>query len=115
MASWTARISPITHTRQRVLIGLCGFGVILLLAGCAAGANPVAAGGSAPGFWLGLWQGFIAPIAFLVSLFNHAVGIYEVHNGGAWYDFGFLVGLSVFFSGPAGAHRRTRAARRTRP
>lgn len=115
MASWTARISPITHTRQRVLIGLCGFGVILLLAGCAAGANPVAAGGSAPGFRLGLWQGFIAPIAFLVSLFNHAVGIDEVHNGGAWYDFGFLVGLSVFFSGPAGAHRRTGAARRTRP
>ena len=114
MASGTARVSPITPTRQLVLISLCGWGVIFLLDGCAAGANPVADGGIGPGFWLGLWQGFIAPIAFVVSLFNHAVGIYEVHNSGAWYDFGFLVGLSVFFSGPAGAHGRARATRKSR-
>ncbi len=88
--------------------------VTVLLAGCAAVANPVGGGGDSAGFWLGLWQGFIAPIAFLVSLVNHEVGIYEVNNSGAWYDFGYVVGLSAFFSGPAGARRRARAPRQPR-
>lgn len=84
------------------------------LAGCAAGVNPSAGGVGAAGFWLGLWQGFIAPITVVVSLFNHAVGIYEVHNSGAWYDVGFLIGISAFFSGPVGARKtrhRTKAVR----
>ena len=87
------------------------FASTLLLASCAAAANPVAGGSDSAGFWLGLWQGFIAPIAFLVSLFNHAVGIYEVHNNGAWYDFGYIVGLTIFFSGgtAGGARARPRA------
>ena len=60
-----------------------------------------------------LWQGFIAPITFLVSLFNDSVGIYEVHNNGGWYDFGFLIGVSIFFSAPAaGAGGRARSGRR---
>ena len=63
-----------------------------------------------------LWQGFIAPIAFLVSLFNHNVGIYQVHNNGAWYDFGYIVGLTIFFSGgTAGARTRPRASKGARP
>ncbi|WP_344063555.1 hypothetical protein [Terrabacter lapilli] len=48
------------------------------------------------------------PIAFLVSLFNHSVGIYEVHNNGAWYDFGYIVGLTIFFSGGTAGGARTR-------
>jgi hypothetical protein len=88
----------------------------LLLAACAAGPNTAAGQGTdAAGFWLGLWHGFIAPIAFLVSLFNDTVGIYEVHNNGGWYDFGFLMGVSAFFSGgPAGARGRSRSSKRTR-
>jgi len=27
------------------------------------------------------------------------VGIYEVHNSGAWYNFGYLLGLACFFGG----------------
>ena len=46
------------------------------------------------GFWAGYWHGSIAPIAFLVSLFNEQVGIYETHNNGKWYDFGFVLGAS---------------------
>ncbi|MBK6885133.1 MAG: hypothetical protein IPH03_00870 [Tetrasphaera sp.] len=86
-------------------------GVVLVLVSCAAGANPVPAGSHPAGFWLGLWQGFIAPIVVVISLFNHSVGIYEVHNTGAWYDVGFLVGISAFFSGPVGAMRATRRER----
>lgn len=72
----------------------------LLVAGCAAGANPAEGQGpGAAGFWLGLWQGLISPITFLVSLFNDDVSIYEVHNDGNWYDFGFMLGVSIAFSG----------------
>jgi hypothetical protein len=81
----------------------------LVLAGCAAGPNPAAGAGEA-GFWLGLWQGLILPVTFIVSLFNEDVSIYEVANNGNWYDFGYCVGLSMFFSaGPAaGAANRRR-------
>lgn len=102
---------------DRVVFALAGVGVLaLLLAGCAAGANPEAGQGAADaGFWLGLWQGFISPIAFLVSLFNDSVGIYEVNNSGGWYNFGFLLGVSAFFSGggagAAGGSRSPKAVR----
>ena len=87
--------------------------VVVLLAACAAGPNEAANGANEAGFWLGLWHGFIAPIAFIVSLFNDSVGIYEVDNKGGWYDFGFLLGVSIFFSsGGAGAGGRSRGRRR---
>lgn len=58
--------------------------------------------GAAPaGFWAGLWHGFISPITFIVSLFNPRVRIYEVHNRGRWYDFGFIIGISSAFGGSA--------------
>jgi hypothetical protein len=74
-----------------------------MLAGCAPGANQ--SKGTAnqhdvvAGFWLGLWQGFIASFVFVVSLFKNNLCIYEVHNNGAWYNFGYLLGLACFFGG----------------
>lgn len=74
--------------------------VVLLVAACAAGANPeVDAGPDPAGFWLGLWQGFIAPVTFFISLFTDNVNIYEVNNNGNWYDFGFVIGAGLLFSG----------------
>jgi hypothetical protein len=74
-----------------------------LLAGCAAGANQLrgTANGSevVAGFWLGLWHGFSAPFMFVVSLFRSNIGVYEVHNNGGWYNFGYLFGLACFFGG----------------
>ncbi|GAA3515133.1 hypothetical protein [Actinocatenispora rupis] len=85
-----------TRYRRAALVAL----PLLLLAGCAAGPNDVVAtSGSQPaGFWLGLWQGLISPVTFLVSLFNDHVNIYEVHNNGNWYNFGFMLGISTVFS-----------------
>ena len=99
----------------RGIIAVAGLAlVVVLLTACTAGPNTAAGQGPQDaGFWLGLWQGFIAPITFLVSLFNDSVGIYEVHNNGGWYDFGFLIGVSIFFSAPAaGAGGRARSGRR---
>lgn len=58
------------------------------------------------GFWLGLWHGFIAPFVFLVSLFKNGLGIYEVHNNGGWYNFGYLFGLACIFGGGRHGSRR---------
>lgn len=108
MASPTWHGTARSHSRHRMVVVLGFTASALLLAGCVAAANPASGGSDSAGFWLGLWQGFIAPIAFLVSLFNHNIGIYEVHNNGAWYDFGYIVGLTIFFSGGAASGARTR-------
>jgi len=81
---------------------------VLLLAGCAPGPNNLAqvATPNPAGFWLGLWQGAISPITFIVSLFNDKVNIYEVHNTGNWYNFGFMLGVAAAFSGAAGSGAR---------
>lgn len=51
------------------------------------------------GFWAGFWHGIIAPITFLIGLFNPGVRMYETHNGGRLYDLGFLIGVLVVFGG----------------
>ena len=77
--------------------------LLSILAGCAAGPNQFKGTPSehheVAGFWLGLWQGFISPLVFVVSLFRRDLSIYEVHNNGAWYNFGYLFGLACFFRG----------------
>src|SRR6202167_4092579 len=62
--------------------------------------------GAIAGFWFGLWQGFIAPFVFVVSLFKSNLNIYEIHNNGAWYNLGYLFGLACFFGG--GGHGSAR-------
>ena len=92
--------------------------VVLGLAACAPGANDSTGvgGPDVAGFWLGLWQGLISPITFLLSLFNPDVNIYEVHNNGGWYNFGFMLGVSAVFSGAGGGGAaRSRSSRRRRP
>ena len=79
----------------------------------AAGPNELVDTGPNPaGFWLGLWQGLISPITFIVSLFTPTVNIYEVQNNGNWYDFGFILGVACASGsggwGGAAGTRRTR-------
>ena len=76
------------------------FGVALLLSGCASQIDAgVVKDVSAPGFWWGLWHGFIFPWSFIGSLFNPDIAVYAVPNRGGWYDFGFFVGISVLGGG----------------
>lgn len=80
----------------------------LLLASCAATQPSAVPHIDAPGFWKGLWHGFIAPITFIISLFSEHVRIYAFPNAGRWYDFGFMLGISGFSGGIfAGSRRRT--------
>ena len=80
---------------------------VILFSGCAAGQNPNegTTGDIAEkpaGFWLGLWHGLIVPVAFVISLFKPLVGIYEVHNTGATYNLGFVLGAAIIFGGGGG-------------
>jgi hypothetical protein len=85
----------------------------LLLAACAAGPNELVDTGPDPaGFWLGLWQGLISPITFIMSLFTPNVNVYEVQNNGNWYDFGFILGVACAFG--SGGWGGTAGTRRTR-
>jgi len=47
----------------------------------------------APGFFLGVWHGFIFPVAWFLSLFMDRIAIYAVPNNGGWYDFGYFIGI----------------------
>lgn len=86
--------------------------VLLALAGCAAGPNTLQGSpdpeGDVAGFWLGLWHGIIAPITFIISLFSDTVEMYDVHNNGGWYNFGFLLGVMIIFGGGGGGTCRGR-------
>ena len=62
------------------------------------------------GFWAGLWHGIIAPITFIVSLFDAGVRIYETNNNGRWYEFGFVLGVSGSFGGSSSQVSRTGVA-----
>lgn len=68
--------------------------------------------GNVAGFWQGLWHGIIAPVTFVVSLFNENVGVYEVHNSGGWYDFGFILGMMIVFGGSRGGGRNMQLRKR---
>jgi hypothetical protein len=86
--------------------------VVVALTGCAAGPNvhrnQPNPDGEIAGFWQGLWQGFISGFTFIISLFNDNVSVYEVHNNGGWYNFGFMIGVSSFFGGSGRGTRRSR-------
>jgi len=60
--------------------------------------------GEIAGFGPGLWHGLIAPFAFVMSLFKDNVGVYEAHNNGKWYNFGFILGLMITLGGNKGVN-----------
>jgi hypothetical protein len=72
-----------------------------ILAVAGPGSIYQVAGAKPAGFWSGFWHGLITPITFIVSLFSANVRIYETHNTGRWYDFGFVVGIAGSFGGSA--------------
>jgi hypothetical protein len=81
--------------------------ILLILAvlfmSCTAGPNSIAgvadADGEVAGFLMGLWHGCISFITFVISLFSDKVNVYEVHNNGGWYNFGFVLGAMIAYGG----------------
>ncbi|MHB8858336.1 MAG: hypothetical protein ACYC6Z_02465 [Thermoleophilia bacterium] len=73
--------------------------LIFMATGCAQVNQQVGTSGTdgVAGFGSGFWHGLILPVAFIISLFDNSVGIYEIHNSGNWYNFGFVLGCWVVF------------------
>lgn len=86
--------------------------LVLMLASCAPGPNQLEKTpnekGKVAGFWRGFWHGLISPITFIISLFTKNVRIYEVHNNGNWYNFGFVLGAGLFLQGGILGSRKAR-------
>lgn len=85
-----------------ILFCLLCVGITILTSGCTANSNPLIKTPDptyhdVAGFWMGLWHGVICIITFIGSLFSERVHVYEVHNVGCWYDFGFLLGIVISF------------------
>lgn len=84
---------------RNISIGLVIACICLLASGCATQMGFEQAAQAQPvGFWHGLWHGMIAPISWIVSLFNKDVAIYAIYNNGGWYDFGFILGIGALGS-----------------
>ncbi|PKN99301.1 MAG: hypothetical protein CVU42_08605 [Chloroflexi bacterium HGW-Chloroflexi-4] len=68
----------------------------------APGINPIVntadAHGLVGGILSGVWHGFISPGTLIFSLINPNVQMYEVHNDGSLYNFGFLLGIAIIFT-----------------
>ena len=97
--------------KNKIVLTLVFIAIAIIATSCFAGGNPsegvVDEFGNTAGFLRGLWHGFIAPFTFFVSLFTD-IHFYEVHNNGGWYNFGFVIGAGIIFSGGGRASRRKR-------
>ena len=82
-----------------------------VLVSCAAGPNVLEQSvkeEKPAGFLLGIWHGLISLFTFIISLFSDKVNVYEVYNNGGWYNFGFIIGISIFYGGGSkgASHKR---------
>jgi hypothetical protein len=87
--------------RALILVALA-----LTVAGCVATEVPTAINPAGPGFWLGVWHGFVFPVSFILSLFTDNIAVYAVPNNGHWYDFGYFVGIVFLGVGARSSKRR---------
>ena len=71
---------------------------VLLLTSCAS--QPSNISGDGPGFFIGLWHGYIAIFSLIVGFFTD-VRIYNFPNSGYWYDVGFVIGFFAFLGSAA--------------
>jgi hypothetical protein len=88
--------STIARRQRRVLAFIALSIVVLTISSCAHQPEPSAY--DPPGFWSGLLHGFLILFSFISSLFTD-VRIYAFPNSGGWYDFGYLLGASMFLGG----------------
>ncbi len=89
---------------------LCAAGLLLLcclvLTGCLAGETEYDPD-TPPGFFVGVWHGWLAPISLLLRLFGREeVRMYETLNAGIGYDIGFYMAVISGFGGLALIRRR---------
>ena len=88
---------------KRVLFILVIALSVLALIGCMP--NPEQTTPKPAGFFKGVWHGWIAPLSLIVGFFNDTTRVYDPHNTGWWYDFGFYMAVISGFGGLSLARR----------
>ena len=96
--------------RKKIIIAVLLIAAVVFVS-CVAGPNVLEQNvkeDKPAGFLLGLWHGFISFFTFIISLFSDKINVYEVYNNGGWYNFGFIIGISIFYGGGSkgASHRR---------
>ena len=71
--------------------------LVTACAGPNTAVDTMSPSGGIAGFWSGIFHGAFITFTFVISLFSESVSIYEVHNNGTWYNFGFLLGIILNF------------------
>ena len=94
--------SILAGKRHRILCFVAICAAALLLASCATQPYPSAY--DPPGFFSGLLHGFLIVFSFIGSLLTD-YRIYAFPNSGGWYDFGYLIGASMFLGGSGASAR----------
>ncbi len=82
--------------KRLLLVLVLVIAVVLFFSGCAT--HSIGNIRNAPGFLKGLLHGFILLFSFIGSLFTD-YEIYAYPNADGWYNFGFLLGVMLFFGG----------------
>jgi hypothetical protein len=90
--------------RSLALVTL-SFLLLTLLAGCFPGGGSHSPTDPA-GFFTGVWHGWIAPLSLILGIFDCDIRVYEAHNTGWWYDFGFYIAIIAGFGGIALTRRK---------
>jgi hypothetical protein len=75
---------------------------VILLGSCAT--QPHLDADDPPGFFYGLVHGFLIVFGFIGSLLTD-YRMYAFPNSGGWYDFGYLLGASMFLGGGGASTR----------
>jgi hypothetical protein len=90
--------------KKLVLVLILVIAAAFIFTGCATQSFENI--GNPPGFIKGVIHGFILLFSFIASLFTD-YEIYAFPNAGGWYNFGYLIGVMLFFGGGgAGAKRK---------
>ena len=76
--------------------------IAMVLSGCASQSNSPEY--QTPGFLMGIVHGFIMLFSLIGSIFMD-IRIYSVPNSGILYDFGYLIGASLFLGGSGASTR----------
>jgi len=81
---------------RKLFIFSMSIGAAVLLASCASQPSPTAY--APPGFFMGILHGFLILFSFIGSIFMD-IRMYAFPNSGVMYDFGYLIGASMFLGG----------------
>jgi predicted phage tail protein len=76
--------------------------LLLVITGAIAACahQPLPADSDLPGFFKGVLHGFTIVFSLIGSIFMD-IRIYAFPNSGGWYDFGYVLGASMFLGGSA--------------